>query len=238
MLHPPAQPSPSLRCRCIHQLPTKPSKRTATHTTSALVATNKNAKTDLLELFTTGDKSSQHQVIGNEHSTKMYLDNLLSRSEHRREIIDAAQQAYVERYSGEGDKTEQDLIDFRQNGVFSRRSLDEVQLCVAYAVLTHHGMRFSDVTAHLPAAKCQDWNKLLSQARWEWPKVLDDVDLLVPPGGVQARYVSIEVKESYGEYTSMFHNMPSQTRYAEWFEKNVYCGRAPNLYVRLTYDVV
>lgn len=162
---------------------------------------------------------------------------LISSPLHAAAVLNV-RRTYAQQYIGEGTKSDEDVVGFLENGYLDVRSLQGVEVCVHYAVLTNNGKGFSTINALVPAAQCDHINKLKYFAHCKWSKVFKDLGQIAPPEGVKAEQVSIKARESFNENTFAFYDMQGPQRYNCWFTKNAYHGRAQKLHVRLTYEMV
>lgn len=162
---------------------------------------------------------------------------LISSSLHAAAVLNV-RQMYAAQYIGEGTKSDEDIISFLENGYFQNRSLQGVEVCVHYAVLTNNRRGYSSITALIPAEQCDHINKLKHSAHRQWSKVFNDLGQIAPSAGVKAEQLSVEARESFNENTSFFYDMQGPNRYSCWFTKNAYHGRAQKLHVRLTCEMV
>lgn len=135
---------------------------------------------------------------------------------------------------GQGNPSEEDLVDFIQHGVYSERALEGVSIRTDYAIITGSG-GFPGTTETLIASKCQDFQHLLSAAKYGWRTALMAIGMPEPPEGFNEKNFRVETQESYDENMGTWNRMYNDQRYEEWFLKNVRHGRARVLHARITY---
>lgn len=140
-------------------------------------------------------------------------------------------------FGGVGVRSQAEVVKWLKTGKYPPRNYNQVKMFTTYQVLVPgRGLKTGPRVTEFVARRVSTLAQLKNATMVEWKQQFEDLGLSHPKQDIHFDHVTVEAlpTHSTADYLT-YRPLKSADEYNDWFDTHVICGRAVEVFVRITH---